>query len=268
MNNLGCKGRHDWQLTITDNGEMITCPACGEIKKTKLAIIYARFSPRPNAKTSESNDFQIEACEAYCEKKGYEVVGVFEDKAASGENVNRLGLWDAYAAVKKGYVFVIHKMDRLARKLIDAEVFREKVMHKGGTIETADGVYHESTPEGDMIRQMLGIIAEFNRKVTAQRTKSAMLRMQNNGKRVCSIERLPFGWKLDPKDHAMMLKCPKEQKVVKRIVELYKQGINPYAISCKLTKEGAHSRSGKTYPQMVRKVLIRAGVFKDKKEGA
>ncbi len=149
------------------------------------AVIYARFSPRRNGDTCESNDTQIELCQAYCEKQDHPVAHVFQDRALSGDNEDRPGLWDAVESLSKGDVLVVYKLDRLARSVYLSHIIERAVEKKGCKIISAvgEGTWGD-TPEDQLIRNILRAIAEFERKANNARTKAAMLRHQRTGRRM------------------------------------------------------------------------------------
>ena len=57
------------------------------------AVIYARFSPRPDAQECDSVAKQRERCRAYCQAHGYDVIAEKHDEDMSGGRAdNRPGL--------------------------------------------------------------------------------------------------------------------------------------------------------------------------------
>ncbi len=144
--------------------------------KTTKAIIYARFSPRRNADECESIETQEHYCRHYCEKHGYEVVAVFADPDVSGSDEDRQQLWDAIDALKRGYVLVTYKADRLARGVYLDEAIRRAVTKAGAVVEVVEGSPNGDEPQDVLIRQVLAAFAEYERKVIAARTRAAMRR--------------------------------------------------------------------------------------------
>src|SRR5262249_16381600 len=64
-----------------------------------LAVLYARFAPRPNPDECDSVEKQLERCRAYSEGHDYTVIAEYEDKDLSGERAdNRPGLQKAITA--------------------------------------------------------------------------------------------------------------------------------------------------------------------------
>lgn len=223
------------------------------------AVIYARFSPRRNEDTCESNETQIETCQEYCQQRGYDVGGIYEDRGLSGSTVERPGLWSAVDALDKGDVLVVRWLDRLSRDLCDSLLIERDVHKAGATIEstTGEGTW-EDTPESELMRNFFRAMAKYDRQKIAARTKAAMLRHQRNGRRMS--HKLPYGWQPDPNDPARMLKHDGEQAAIRRIVELADKKYNPRHIARVLASEGLLSRAGKVFRHStVLRILKRVG---------
>lgn len=223
------------------------------------AIIYARFSPRPNAEESESIETQVDYCRKHCEQHGWELAGEYSDRAISGDDEDRQGLWDAVDALRRGYVLVVLRLDRLARSVYLSEYIRRQVAQRKATIDAVQGGGNGDTPEEVFIRQVLQAEAEYAKKVTAARTKYAMLRHQATGRRMGSM--LPYGWHQDPSNEALMVKDDGEQAAIERIVALRKSGLTLRGIVAALAAEKREFRGRPSFRHTtVSKILRRAGL--------
>jgi DNA invertase Pin-like site-specific DNA recombinase len=223
------------------------------------AIIYARFSPRPNAEESESIETQLDYCRKYCEEHSLEVGGEYSDRALSGDDEDRPGLWAAVDELRRGNVLVVYRLDRLARSVYLSEYIRRQVAQRKARIEAVQGGGNGGTPEEVFIRQVLQAEAEYSKKVTAARTKYAMLRHQAAGRRMGS--RIPYGWKQDPVNPMLMLKDDEEQATIARIVALRKQGLTLRGIKVVLEAEGRPFRGRPGWNHTtIQKILRREGL--------
>ncbi|OWY18274.1 hypothetical protein B6V73_00205 [Thioclava sp. JM3] len=86
----------------------------------KRAAIYARYSSSLQKATSIED--QIAMARRECERNGWTVVEIFEDREKTGRNMRRPGFQAMKAAVARGEVdvVVIEALDRLTRKVVDA----------------------------------------------------------------------------------------------------------------------------------------------------
>jgi DNA invertase Pin-like site-specific DNA recombinase len=181
------------------------------------AIIYTRFSPRKNADECESCETQRACCEQYAREQGYSLAGYYEDKAFSGGDESRPGLFAALARLTRGDVLIVYKRDRLARDTYLAESIRRRVRHSGATIEAVRGEIEgdQDDPMIDAIRKILDVIDELARKTTAQRTSDAMRQHQRTGRRMGRFP--PYGWTIDLQDPKRMLPAAAEVAAIEFI---------------------------------------------------
>lgn len=218
------------------------------------AVIYTRFSPRKNADESESCEIQLAFCEQHCAKLGLDVASVVHDPDASGADEFREKLWSAIDSLRKGWVLVVYKRDRLARNVYLAEQINRTVERKGASISAVSGDISGDSPEIRMIRQVLASVAEYERKIIAMRTSHAMRHHQANGRRMSS--QCPYGWKDGPE--GKMIQIPLEQSIVAEICARYAAGQSVGAIRRWLDEEHKDAaRRGSWNYKIVKKICIR-----------
>jgi DNA invertase Pin-like site-specific DNA recombinase len=225
-------------------------------QKRIRAVIDSRFSPRRHAEDCDSIETQLDLCRAYCRRKGYAVASEHEDRALSGSEEDRPGLWAALEALKRGDILVAYKLDRLARDVYLAELIQREATRRGATIEAASGGGNGDTPEQRMIRQVLQAFAEYERKVIAARTRAAMLRHQAAGRRMSAQP--PYGWTVDAAEQARLVKDADEQAVIRRIVRLHGEGHGLREIARDLDAAGIPCRAGAWYHATIKNILARA----------
>ena len=190
------------------------------MEENKKAIIYSRFSPRRSEDECESIEAQVDFCRAWCKKNNVKVVGEFADRALSGADEDRLELWAAIAALEKGYVLVVYRLDRLARSVYLSDIIERAIQRRKATLISISGEGTWGfTDEDWLVRKILQTLAEYERKVIGARTKAAMLRHQAKGKLMGSIPR--YGFMLDPEDKRKVLKNQYEQVVINQIKRLH-----------------------------------------------
>jgi site-specific DNA recombinase len=160
---------------------------------SKQAIIYTRFSPRPDADTSKSCESQEERCIIYCGKQNYTIIGVFDDKNISGKTVDREGLNSALSHIDPGMILVVDSPDRLARDQLVFLTIQAEVERLGASIEFANGSANDiSSPEGKLIRNIFGAFSQYERDRIAFRTKLGLAKKKEKGE---WIGRPPYGYK-------------------------------------------------------------------------
>ncbi len=204
------------------------------IMDKRLGILYARFSPRKNANECESIEAQVDFCRAWCKKNNVKVVGEFADRALSGADEDRPGLWAAIAALERGYVLVVYRLDRLARSVYLSDIIERTVNKRKATFLSiaGEGTWSDSD-EDFLIRKILQALAEYERKVIGARTRAAMLRHQAHGRLMGSIP--PYGFKLDPDNSRRIIKNPYERIIINEIKRLDSKGLSLRKIAAELT---------------------------------
>lgn len=212
------------------------------------AVIYARFSPRPDAETSESIENQIDACREFCESKRWTVKSVHYDKAVSGNRESqeeRPGLWDAMRDLLPGDVLVVYKLDRLARSVFLSHSIDRMAYMAGAEIVSVqnEGTWSDS-PEDQMLRNILITFDEYFREANARRTSDAMKSQMKQGKIMTDPKRLPFGWELTTRGDKMR-PCKEEQAIIDQIREMAEGGKTAGQIANKLNAAELYPRTGK-----------------------
>jgi len=190
------------------------------------AIIYTRFSPRPNAKECDSCIKQAERCLEYCGRYDYSFLHCYNDKNVSGGILQRPSLLAALDHLEPGMVLVVDSSSRLARDMLVNLTIRHQVEQAGATIEFADGSPCDTTPEGKLFQNILAAFSAYERDRIKLNTKRGSARNRALGKKING--RIPTGMKEDPGNPGMLVKCPKER-----------HGI---ILACSLRKEKGHPR--------------------------
>ncbi len=219
----------------------------------RQAIIYCRFSPRPDAKESKSNKHQRIRCNNYCTFKKYDVIHTFEDAAISGKTIDRPQLTVAIESLQPGMVLVVDTRDRLARDMLVSLTIHQQVKDRGATVEVADGSPSRDTPEGNLMANILDAFAQYERERFARRTKAGLAKKRKEG---VWLGKPPVGWKLN-KDTKQLEKCPREQDVIVSIMLFHRRGDKSTEIASCLVRQGAACRGKPWSARTVRKIIAR-----------
>jgi site-specific DNA recombinase len=223
------------------------------------AVIYARFSPRPDAQDCDSVEKQIERCRAYCDAHSYEVIATKHDNDMSGGRAdNRPGLQAAIAkACKAKAVLVVYKLDRLARNTRDALDVLERLRKSKADLASLVEQINSRSPMGKFFFTQLAAFAELEREQIRARTSAAMRTYQADGRRMTRRDRCPFGKEPDPLDPSRLIDCPEEQAALERIRQLRAAGKGAKAIATALDIERVPCRGVQWHLTTVRRLLAR-----------
>jgi DNA invertase Pin-like site-specific DNA recombinase len=216
------------------------------------AVIYTRFSPRPNADDCDSAEHQAHRCRVYCDKKDYHVVGEYSDKAISGGILNRPELTKLLSLLPPGAVVVVDRNDRLARDLLINLTIQNEIKKLGGSVEFADGSPLQTNPEGRLFQNILAAFAQFEREKFSERTKNGMARKKAEG---VWCGRPPIGW-TKTKGENKLREYEPEQWAIAMIKEKHKQGYTSGEIASLMNKTPI--KPGRPWSaRTIRKILAR-----------
>lgn len=138
-------------------------------------IGYARVS------TNEQDlDLQQQAIEKYAIEKALDHIMYVEK--VSTRRVDRTELENAIKASAAGDVFVVYKLDRLARSTKELYQLTERLKDKGVEFISIHDSFDTTTPTGKAMFGMLAVFAEFERDIIQQRTLAGLEDARKRGK--------------------------------------------------------------------------------------
>jgi len=211
------------------------------MEKTQ-AIAYLRVSGKGQI-DGDGFERQREAISGFAASAGFEIVGEFREEGVSGttELEDRPALADALARIAGNGVRVVlvERADRLARELLTQESIIRLFMKLGARIVTADGfdLTDDEEPSRKMIRQILGAVAEFEKRTLVAKLRAARKRQKARTGR--SEGRKPFGSR------------PGERAILDRVQALRSEGLTFGAITKRLNAEGVRTRAGRVLSEGV-----------------
>lgn len=223
-------------------------------------VKYSRVSTADQADYGVSLAAQDAKLDAYASLYDLEVVGSFQDAGESAKSLNRPGLKEALAILRRGEAdgLLIPKMDRLTRNIGDwqkliNEFFGEKA---GKQLFSVSDAIDTRSAAGRLVLNVLLCVAQWERETIAERTKDAMQHKIRNGHR-CS--RTKYGFDLAD-DGKSMLPSHAEQATIELIRELRARGMTLREIAEELTMRGIPTKEGTPNwnHSIIRRILNRA----------
>ncbi len=148
-------------------------------------IIYTRVSTTDQAEYGYSLKAQKLACEKFALNKGYEVDRVFVEKGESAKTQQRTELLKLieYAARNKKRLstLIVWKFDRLTRNLADLMELGKKFSSLNMLILSATE-NNDNTPGGKLMRNIIGVLAEYENDIKSERTVEGMKQATREGR--------------------------------------------------------------------------------------
>lgn len=140
-----------------------------------MIIGYARVSTKDQSLSS-----QTDAIRKYAAEKGLPVE-IYEEKESGGK-ANRAILEQAIKNVRPGDVFVIAKLDRLARSTRQLYELTDRLKEKGAEFVSINDNIDTTTAGGKAMFGMLAVFAEFERNMIQERTTAGLEAARKRGK--------------------------------------------------------------------------------------
>jgi site-specific DNA recombinase len=187
---------------------------------------------------------------AYCEARGWRLAKVYADEGVS--SVARRPAFEAmvHDVLADGVeVIVAMKLDRLGRSAAGLLSLYERLESKGVHIVTIEDGIDTSTPNGRLMRTILAALAEWERDVIRDRTRSGVRAAMDSGRRVGQP---PFGYTVRD---GRLVEHPDEQRILRRIRNRHKAGASLAIIARELNDERISARRGRWHATTVARAL-------------
>lgn len=156
------------------------------------AIGYVRVSTREQAENGGSLDAQRATLEHEASRRGWHL-RIIEDAGASGKDLKRPGLALALRLLEVGNadVLVAAKLDRLSRSVLDFANLVERSRRQGWGLVALDVGADTSTPQGEMLVNVMVAFAQYERRLIGQRTRDGLAVKKAQGVRLGRPPALP-----------------------------------------------------------------------------
>ena len=157
----------------------------GDITPKQRAKSYVRVSSAAQVAKGQGAESQAARCAEFARMKGYgPIEKVFEDKAVSGSLIDRPGVKQMLAYLRKhrkaNIRVVIDDISRLARGLEAHLALRAAIAEAGGVLESPSIEFGEDS-DSQLIEHLLASVSQHHRVKNAEQTKNRMRARIMNG---------------------------------------------------------------------------------------
>ncbi len=142
--------------------------------------IYARVST-----ADQTLDAQLRDLRQYCDSRGWEPT-TYTDHGISGAKDSRPGwnqCWDAIQK-RRHNVLLVHALDRIGRSLPHLVTIINNCVERNITLVSFRENIDLSTAAGRMLAGIFSVMAEYERSIISERTRSGMRAAKARGKRI------------------------------------------------------------------------------------
>jgi site-specific DNA recombinase len=158
--------------------------------------LYTRVSSRNQAEADYSSlETQRERLEAYCKSQdNYTVYRVYEDGGYSADSLDRPALKEMLRDLREGKLNCVlaYKIDRLTRSVRDFHQLMDVFDRNGVKFVSVTQSLDTQNPMGRLLRNVLLDFAQFEREMTADRTRDKMHQRAQKG--LWNGGNVPYGY--------------------------------------------------------------------------
>jgi site-specific DNA recombinase len=163
--------------------------------------LYTRVSSRNQAEADYSSlETQRERLEAFCKSQdNYTVFHVYEDGGYSADSLDRPALKEMLRDLRDGKINCVlaYKIDRLTRSVRDFHQLMDVFDRHGVKFVSVTQSLDTQNPMGRLLRNVLLDFAQFEREMTADRTRDKMHQRAQKG--LWNGGNVPYGYKAENK---------------------------------------------------------------------
>ena len=224
----------------------------------RKVVIYARKSKITHKGDSISN--QEEYCKEYARlhlmlPEDYEF-GIYEDEGKSGFYADRPDFQRMIRDVehRKIKAIVCYKLDRISRRMSDLTNLIDYLNKYDVALLISSNNLNTMDSNSKMMVQMLGMIAEFERDIIAERLQDNLTELAKDGRWLGGItptgysaERSKYGSGKKKNAFTYLVTVPEEKALVEYIFSTFLSLRGLHATAVKLNTEGYTTKNGSSF---------------------
>ena len=222
------------------------------------AVIYCRVSTEEESQANALAD-QVQEAKNCAQSKDWELIDSYIDEGKSGTTVKKRNEYNRLfedLLSDKFDIIVIKSQDRLMRNTKDWYLFIDALVSNGKKLffYLEDKFY---TPDDALITGIKAILAEEYSRELSKKIRNAHKNRQEKGQSILINSRT---WGYDKVNKEVVIN-EKEAEVVRTIFDLCIQGYGSRSVSKTLSNMGIKSRTGKDFPEITVRRIIRNPLF-------
>ena len=222
----------------------------------KRVAIYIRVSTLDQAREGYSLAAQRNALETWAREHNYDVAYVYEDAGISGKDIDhRPAMRQMLADADAGNfdIIFVWALSRLTRSVADLYTTWKRINKQKIDIKSYTEPFDSSTPIGRAMMGILGVFAQMERELTAERVRAAMAERAAQGKRTTNEV---LGYDLDGKYSLKINETEAER--VRYIFDSYLKYRNLSAVAELCRLKGYTGKRGRVFkPYQIKIILTR-----------
>lgn len=158
----------------------------GSVPCAAMHVIgYLRVSTEEQARSGLGMEAQRERIQSEAERRSWQVEWI-EDDGYTAATLDRPGISSALLTLRTGAAdaLVVAKLDRLSRSLLDFAGLMERAKRERWNLVCLDLGIDLSTPQGQLMANVMASFAAYERELIRQRTRDALQALRSRGVRL------------------------------------------------------------------------------------
>jgi site-specific DNA recombinase len=206
---------------------------------------YVRVSTQDQVEHGLNLDEDRQRIRETCEAEGWELVELFDDGAAQGDDPNRPELLALLDSLDRIDVVVLRSIERLSRDPMIHGLATNAFRAAGVRVHSfITGPVDIETPQGEFTSNLFAAMGKFEKRLTGQRVKQAMQARARDG--LLPGGHAPYGYEWQDKRLAIV---EAEAKIVRRIFTDYTSGMGQRGVVRALNADHVLTREGNPWRQ-------------------
>ena len=230
------------------------------MKPNTICGLYTRVSSRNQADADYSSlETQRERLEAYCQsQENYSIFRVYEDGGYSADSLDRPALKEMLRDVREGRLNCIlsYKIDRLTRSVRDFHQLMDLFDRCNVKFVSVTQSLDTQNPMGRLLRNVLLDFAQFEREMTADRTRDKMFQRAQKG--LWNGGNVPYGYTIENKK---LVVRSEEADRLRFMFHRFADVASLSGLRDELHRRGWYTRSGKPWSKTVLDHILRNPVY-------
>lgn len=184
-----------------------------------IAYGYCRVSTKMQVEDGSSLESQADRIRKYCEYKKYRLNKIYHDDGISGASLSRPQLHECIEKLQEGNIFIVAELSRLSRSMQHAIILLQAINEKGAKLISLSPDIDFSTPQGEMMFNVLVAFYQLERRQISERVSNTMQYLVEQG---TLRGRPPYGWRFVSKEKGFE-EVPEQQEVIKKVEKMFEK---------------------------------------------
>ncbi len=228
--------------------------------KATICGLYTRVSSRNQLDSEYSSlETQRERLEAYCKsQENYIIHRVYEDAAYSGDSLDRPALKEMLQDIREGKLACVlaYKIDRLTRSVRDFHLLMDLLDRYAVKFVSVTQSLDTHNPMGRLLRNILLDFAQFEREITADRTRDKMYQRAQKG--LWNGGNVPYGY---TRENKRLVVNAEEASRIRFMFYRFADGPSLARLRDELHRRGWTTRSNKPWSKTGLDHILRNPVY-------